>query len=175
MRVLFALLITLSYSLLYAGADGHIIMAYFFDSPLNKDLKVTIDTANVDSKCVYDHNIKGNKEFTIPAQTLGFYALNSDNPIYFHSKSSSTGGDLCNTDPTYFGVEVTADDSRYSFISNFSTKSGNFFERTSHISFRGDAPSNQAICPGKAYCSKDTYHYHYTHTPTVYVIYRPTY
>ncbi len=158
-----------------AGSEGDIIMTYYFDSPLDKDLHVVIST-NGDSQCMYDWTISGQTHFTVPKGTIGFHELNKNNAIYYQCKSSSTGGDTCSTDPSYFHIDVKADDTRYSFTSPMKVKSGNFFfPNSSKLSFYGSDPSNQSICVGSSYCSSTSYEYHYTNQPTLHVIYRPSY
>lgn len=140
----------------FAGANGYVVVTYYFDSPVDKDITVTINTG-LDYKCMYDHDIQGKTEFTIPAGTVGLFPLNSDNPIYYVSKASSVRGDLCVTGSSYFGLSVEASDTRYSWSSSLGIVSGNFFARRSHIFFHGDDSSSQSICPGKAYCDEKTY------------------
>ena len=180
-KILFLYVTSLAFfSLLFqqgaiAGSEGKIIMTYYFDSPLDKELEVTINTS-LDHGCMYDYEIKGTKTFKIPSGTIGLHELNASNPIYYEAKASSTGGDTCAADPSYFHVEVKANDSRYSFTSPFQVKTGNFFTpNKSKLYFRGDDPANQSICAGRSYCKNTSYSYHYTHTPTLHTIYRPTY
>lgn len=164
-------------TLVMAGADGDYIMTYYFDSPLAKDLNVTISTSG-DHHCMYHYAIGTRKtSYMIPKGTIGLYELNSGkNEIKYEVKSSSTGGDVCATDPSYWHVEVKADDSRYSFTSALRGKSGNFFRPNSNkIEFYGSAPANQFICVGRSLCSSKSYSYHYTNSATVHIIYRPTY
>jgi hypothetical protein len=169
-------LATFHSTLVMAGAGGDYIMTYYFDSPLAKDLKVDISTGG-DHHCMYHYAIGSRqKTYTIPKGTIGLFELNKKQPIHFEVKSSSTGGDVCATDPSYWHVEVKADDSRYSFTSALKAKSGNFFRPNSNeIEFKGDDPANQFICVGRSLCSSKSYSYHYTNSATVHIIYRPTY
>ncbi|MCY4043700.1 MAG: hypothetical protein OXE99_01320 [Cellvibrionales bacterium] len=168
-------LVAFNSSVVMAGAEGYVIMTYYFDSPLAQDLKVDLSTSG-DHQCMYDWEIKDQTSFTIPKGTIGLYELNKDNGIYYECKSSSTAGDTCATDPSYFHVEVKASDSRYSWTAPLKVRSGNFFYPNSNrLSFFGDDPSNQFICVGRSLCSNKKYEYHYTNKATLHVIYRPTY
>ncbi len=157
----------------FAGSNGYVVVTYYFDSPVDKDITVTINTG-LDYKCMHEHEIKGKTKFTIPAGTVGLFPLNLDNPIYFVSRASIFCGDSCITGSSYFGLSVEASDTRYSWSSSLGIVSGNFYAQTSHLFFHGDDSTNQSICPGKAYCDENIYYYNYTDTPTVYLIYRPS-
>ncbi len=170
-------LTTLAPSAALAFTDGYITFAYYFDSPLSKAMDVQLSTSG-DSGCMYDNYFLGKTHYHIPKGVKGLVLLNvkSGTELYYKSKSSSSGGDLCATSPSFFHVQITSTDSRYSWTSVLRVHSGNWFwPNSAEVSFFNGAPSNQFICIGRAKCKSQSYTYHYTDTPKIYVLFEPSY
>ncbi len=170
-------LTALAPSAVLASTNGYIIFAYYFDSPLNKAMDVVL-TTNGDTGCMYDNYFLGKTHYHIPKEVKGLVLLNVKKPdqLYYKSKSSSSSGDLCATSPSYFHVQITSTDSRYSWTTVLQIHSGNWFKPNSaKVSFFNGDPPTQFICVGQAKCNSKYYQYHWSDAPTIYVLFRPSY